>query len=181
MHAFAFVFDAARGCAQTREGEFGNGEGDLAFAGEHDVGASLAEWRRFGDVMGTSDDEQAGVELACAADDAVGLILTAPVEGGADCVVRRARELNAGLFVIARSHYIAEAPPLREAGADVVFSGEGEVALAITEFTLARLGAAPSRIEHERERVHQELARLGEGTRSGKRTGADKDDGAPRA
>jgi CPA2 family monovalent cation:H+ antiporter-2 len=129
----------------------------------------------YGDATRAETLEEAGLR------DAVGLILTAPVEGGADGVVRRARELNASLFVIARSHYIAEAPLLREAGADVVFSGEGEVALAITEFTLARLGAAPSRIEHERERVHQELARLGEGTRSGARRGPDKNGGTPRA
>lgn len=128
----------------------------------------------YGDATRPETLEEAGLR------DAVGLILTAPVEGGADAVVRRAREFNPGLFVVARSHYIAEAPLLREAGADVVFSGEGEVALAITEFTLARLGASPNRIEHERERVHQELARLGEGTRSGKRTRTESD-GTPRA
>jgi CPA2 family monovalent cation:H+ antiporter-2 len=96
--------------------------------------------------------------------EAVGLILTAPVEGGADAVVHRARELNATLFVVARSNYLTEAPSLRRAGADVVFSGEGEIALAITEFTLARLGATPAQIEDERARVHRELARRGEGT-----------------
>ena len=111
----------------------------------------------YGDATRRETLEEAGLA------DAVGLILTAPVEGGADAVVRRARELNPRLFVVARSHYLTEAPPLRRAGADVVFSGEGEVALAITEFTLARLGASPARIEHERERVHQELAEQGEG------------------
>jgi CPA2 family monovalent cation:H+ antiporter-2 len=128
----------------------------------------------YGDANRPETLEEAGL------DDAVGLILTAPVEGGADAVIRRARELNPGLFVVARSHYIAEAPLLREAGADVVFSGEGEVALAITEFTLARLGSPPSRIEYERERVHQELARLGEGTRKEKRA-PKADEGTPRA
>jgi CPA2 family monovalent cation:H+ antiporter-2 len=100
---------------------------------------------------------------AAGAREAIALILTAPVEGGADAVVRRARELNPRLFVIARSNYLTEAPALRRAGADVVFSGEGEVALAITEFTLSRLGAPPAQIEHERARVHHELALRGEG------------------
>jgi monovalent cation:H+ antiporter-2, CPA2 family len=38
-----------------------------------------------------------------------------------------------------------------------VFSGEGEVALALTEAILHRLGATPDQIDRERERVHQEL------------------------
>jgi CPA2 family monovalent cation:H+ antiporter-2 len=112
----------------------------------------------YGDATRLETLEEAGVG------DAVGLILTAPVEGGADAVVRRAREHNPALFVVARANYLAEAPALRKAGADVVFSGEGEVALAITEFTLARLGATPAQIERERERVHRELALRGEGT-----------------
>jgi CPA2 family monovalent cation:H+ antiporter-2 len=47
--------------------------------------------------------------------------------------------------------------PLRQAGADLVFSGEGEVALAFTEAILEHLGATPEQIERERERVHGEL------------------------
>jgi CPA2 family monovalent cation:H+ antiporter-2 len=89
--------------------------------------------------------------------DAVGVVLTTPIEGGADAVVRRARELNPSLFVLARSTYVSEVAALRTAGADVVFSGEGEVALAMTEFTLERLGATPEQLDRERERVHLEL------------------------
>ena len=44
------------------------------------------------------------------------------------------------------------------AGADVVFSGEGEVALAFTEAILENLGATPEQIQRERARVHAELA-----------------------
>ena len=39
------------------------------------------------------------------------------------------------------------------AGADVVFAAEGEIALAMTEFTLDRLGSTREHIERERERV----------------------------
>ena len=46
---------------------------------------------------------------------------------------------------------------LKKAGADAVFSGEGEVALALTEAILQRLGATPDQIDRERDRVHQEL------------------------
>ena len=51
-----------------------------------------------------------------------------------------------------------EARHLREAGADVVFSGEGEVALAFTTEILGDLGATPDQIDRERVRVRGELA-----------------------
>lgn len=89
--------------------------------------------------------------------DAVGVILSAPVEGGADAVIRRARELNSKLFVVARATYLAEVPALKDAGADIVFSSEGEIALAMTEFTLERLGSTREHIDRERARVHHEL------------------------
>ena len=43
--------------------------------------------------------------------------------------------------------------PLRSAGAEQVFAGEGEVALAMTEAVLRRLGATPDQIDRERVRV----------------------------
>ena len=49
-----------------------------------------------------------------------------------------------------------ELPALRRAGAEA-FSGEGEVALALTVALLERLGATPEQIDRERERVHAEL------------------------
>ena len=48
-------------------------------------------------------------------------------------------------------------PTLRQAGADVIFSGEGEVALSITEFILRQLGATAEQIDRERERMRNEL------------------------
>ena len=45
----------------------------------------------------------------------------------------------------------------RQAGADAVFSGEGEVALAMTEFVLRSLGASPDQIDRERQRIHDDL------------------------
>jgi CPA2 family monovalent cation:H+ antiporter-2 len=105
----------------------------------------------YGDASRSQTLEEAGAARA------IGVVLTAPVEGGADAVVRRARELNPRIFVVARSTYLSEVAALRTAGADVVFSGEGEVALAMTEFTLRRLGATPDQIDRERERVHGEL------------------------
>jgi CPA2 family monovalent cation:H+ antiporter-2 len=72
-------------------------------------------------------------------------------------VVRLARELNPDVRVLARSAYLRERAALRRAGADVVFSGEGEVALAMTELVLRVLGATPEQIDRERDRVRADL------------------------
>ncbi|MBA3948466.1 MAG: hypothetical protein H0X44_00795 [Acidobacteria bacterium] len=45
----------------------------------------------------------------------------------------------------------------RQAGADRVFSGEAEVALAMTEAMLGRLGATAEQIDRERARVRAEI------------------------
>jgi predicted Kef-type K+ transport protein len=46
---------------------------------------------------------------------------------------------------------------MRHAGADAVFSGEGEVALAMTEHVLGILGATSEQIDRERQRVRKEV------------------------
>jgi CPA2 family monovalent cation:H+ antiporter-2 len=58
---------------------------------------------------------------------------------------------------LARSAYLRERADLRKAGADVVFSGEGEVALAMVESVLRELGASPEQIDRQRERVRADL------------------------
>jgi len=59
--------------------------------------------------------------------------------------------------VLARASYLRETAALRAAGADEVFSGEGEVALAFTAAILARLGATAEQLDRERARIHAEL------------------------
>jgi CPA2 family monovalent cation:H+ antiporter-2 len=71
---------------------------------------------------------------------------------------RIARQQNPSVQILARATHLREVPSLRAAGADVVVSGEGEVALAFTAAILQRLGATPEQIDRERERVQQELA-----------------------
>jgi CPA2 family monovalent cation:H+ antiporter-2 len=71
--------------------------------------------------------------------------------------IRLARSLNPRIQILVRTAYLREVPSLRAAGADVVLSGEGEVALALAESMLQRLGATPEQIERERARVHSEL------------------------
>jgi CPA2 family monovalent cation:H+ antiporter-2 len=105
----------------------------------------------YGDVTQRETLEGAG------ASGAGSLILTSAGMGSSAEVIRMARELNPGLRVLARAAYLRDLPALRKAGADAVFTGEGEVALALTEAILHRLGATPEQIDHERERAHTEL------------------------
>ncbi|QJW94560.1 cation:proton antiporter [Frigoriglobus tundricola] len=85
------------------------------------------------------------------------LVLSASGLTGAEEVVRLARELNPRVRVLARSAYLRERSRLRGAGADEVYAGEGEVALAMTESILRALGAPPEQIDRERERVRADL------------------------
>jgi CPA2 family monovalent cation:H+ antiporter-2 len=84
------------------------------------------------------------------------LIVTV-ADSGAPDTIRAARELNPGVHVFARGASLRDVPTLRTAGAEHVFSGEGEVALAMTEAVLRRLGATPEQIDRERQRLHGEL------------------------
>jgi CPA2 family monovalent cation:H+ antiporter-2 len=86
------------------------------------------------------------------------LILTSAGMNSSSEVIRIARGLNPRIRVLARAAYLRDLPELRTAGADVVFSGEGEVALALTEAILQRLGATPDQIDRERDRAHRELS-----------------------
>jgi CPA2 family monovalent cation:H+ antiporter-2 len=73
-------------------------------------------------------------------------VLSASGIEGPQEVVRMARELNPDVRVLTRSAYLRERAELRKAVADVVFSGEGEVALALVEWVLRELGDNPEQI-----------------------------------
>src|SRR5262249_53858203 len=90
-------------------------------------------------------------------DKAGHLVLSAAGMRDSKEIIRRARELNRSVRILARSAYVRELPALRGAGAEAVFSAEGEVALAFTEAILRRLGATAEQIDRERARVHAEL------------------------
>jgi CPA2 family monovalent cation:H+ antiporter-2 len=72
-------------------------------------------------------------------------------------VIQLARDINPKVHTFVRSAYLRDVPPLKRAGAEQVFAGEGEVALAMTEAVLRRLGATPDQIDRERHRVRAEL------------------------
>jgi CPA2 family monovalent cation:H+ antiporter-2 len=105
----------------------------------------------YGDAAHRDTLKEAGVA------NSASLILTSSGLKGAEEVVRVARELNPDVRVLARSAYLRERPELFRAGADAVFAGEGEVALAMAESVLRELGASAEQIDRERERVRAEL------------------------
>ena len=107
----------------------------------------------YGDATQRETLEGAGVAGAGS------LILTSAGMGSSAEVIRMARELNPGIRVLARAAYLRDLPALRKAGADIVFTGEGEVALALTEAILHRLGATPEQIDRERYRAHTRAVR----------------------
>jgi CPA2 family monovalent cation:H+ antiporter-2 len=87
------------------------------------------------------------------------LILGSAGMGDSREVIRSARELNPKVRVLARAPYLRDVGALKAAGADTVYSGEGEVALAFVEDILDSLGATPEQIDKERARAHRELSR----------------------
>lgn len=105
----------------------------------------------YGDALQRETLKGAGVESA------VALILSSAGMQGSEEVIRLSRELNPAIRIIARAGYLRDIPALKRAGADEVFSGEGEVALNMTEMILGHLGATPEQIDRERERIRSEL------------------------
>jgi CPA2 family monovalent cation:H+ antiporter-2 len=96
--------------------------------------------------------------LAGAGLDTAGtLILTSAGMESSPDVIRNARELNPDVRVLARAAYLRDLGPLHHAGADNVYSGEGEVALAFIEDIMSHLGATAEQIDRERARAHEEL------------------------
>lgn len=105
----------------------------------------------YGDASHRETLTHAGVERA------VSLILSTAGMSGSQELIRSAKECNPKIRVFARSVHLREASALRHAGADAVFSGEGEVALSMTEFMLRQVGATPEQIDRERDRIRREF------------------------
>ena len=104
----------------------------------------------FGDATHPETLRQAGLA------DARVLILTSSGPGARDLIME-ARRLNPAISIIARTAYLREAHELTNVGANSVFSGEGEVALSMTEYILQNLSATPEQIDRESERIRREL------------------------
>ena len=106
----------------------------------------------YGDATRPETLEAAGIGRAGS------LILgSAGMASSAD-VIRTARTINPHVKVLARAAYLRDVASLKQAGANSVYSGEGEVALAFIEDILDSLGATAEQIDRERARAHKELS-----------------------
>ena len=105
----------------------------------------------YGDATHRDTLKAAGIETAGS------LILSSAGMHGSEEIIRLARQLNPEIRVLARATYVHEVAPLLKAGAEVAFSAESEIALAMTVTILRDLGATPEQIDRERERVQAEL------------------------
>jgi CPA2 family monovalent cation:H+ antiporter-2 len=106
------------------------------------------------------DASQAVVLEAARIRNSVALVVSGPGAEDAREIISLAREMNPRLRVLARSYYLRDSEIMKSAGADVVFSGEGEVALAMTEHVLRELGATPEQIDRERQHVREDVFRM---------------------
>ena len=128
----------------------------------HDALAALREAEIdfvYGDASRPEILEHAGVPTAAS------FVFTA--SGPSDAAVRAARALNPELVILARATYVREAPALRRAGASEVVSAEAELALAMAERLLVRLGASGEQLDRARERIRSEVVAIDVARRAG--------------
>lgn len=104
----------------------------------------------YGEASSREILQHAGIEKAA------GLIISASSAASTE-VVQAARDLNPKIRILSRSTYLKENEALLHAGADAVFSSEGEIALSMTSFLMGELGASDEQLDRERDRVREEL------------------------
>jgi CPA2 family monovalent cation:H+ antiporter-2 len=98
----------------------------------------------YGDATQASVLEAAGVQSA-------GSLIFAGSGTPPQEVIETARAMNPRLEILARSTYLSDVVAARQAGADFVVSAEAEVAFAMAEHLLRRLGATPDQIDRARD------------------------------
>ncbi|EYF00968.1 cation:proton antiporter [Chondromyces apiculatus] len=110
----------------------------------------------YGDASQLEILERAGVKEASS-------LVFAASGSPADAVILAARALNPDIQVLARTTYVREVQSLKSVGASMVTAAEAEVALAMTEHLLTKLGATGEQLDRERARVRNEIASLMDG------------------
>lgn len=104
----------------------------------------------YGDAAQREILHHAGIEKA------EGLIIAASGVPAKE-IVEAARDLNPKIRILSRTSYLNQAEALRQCGANAVFTSEGEIALAMTDYLLEEMGATDEMIDRERDRVREEL------------------------
>ena len=105
----------------------------------------------YGDATQPDILREAGVPTA------IGLVLTPPAPPETAELIGLARRMNPEIRVLVRCAFLSQVTAMRSAGADLIFSGEAEVAMAMTEYMLKQRGATPEQMDTERRRIRREL------------------------
>lgn len=111
---------------------------------------TVASLRDQGVAAVYGDATQAGVLEAAGIASAGSLFFTASGTPPQQ-VIETAKAINPRLAILARTNYLSEVLASRQSGADVVVSAEAEVAFAMAERLLRRLGATPDQIDRARD------------------------------
>jgi CPA2 family monovalent cation:H+ antiporter-2 len=85
------------------------------------------------------------------------LILTASELSGAVELIHAVRDTNPKVYIVARTVRLETRKSLLDAGANRVFSAEGEMALSITECLLQSLGATREQLEANRDLIRKKV------------------------
>ncbi len=95
----------------------------------------------YGDATRTNVLEKAGIATA------VSMILSPSGSTANREAVRIARELNLRIQLAARADFLRDTAGVREAGADEIFTGGGEAAVAIAGSIPQKLGSMPEQLD----------------------------------
>lgn len=105
----------------------------------------------YGDAARRETLEKAGLENARV------LVLSASTKSAVQEIVKEARALNPLIHVFARTDFVSELNELRDSGCKAVFSGEGEVGMALIAEVLRDIGSTPEEVERVKAELRLEL------------------------
>ena len=147
--------DVVEGAASMRD------EAGVDVAGGDDSGISDSRAGRAGHPLRPlhavhGDATQAEILRHAGLEDAEALIISTATAPARE-IIEVARSVNPKARILIHTTYLREAEALRAGGAEVVFSGEGAVALALSTFLLRELGATDEQVEAERRRIRHDF------------------------
>ncbi len=111
------------------------------------------------------DATQRDVLLHAGAEHAEALLITSS-SAPAEDIISIASSINPHMRIVAHTTFLRVAESLRRHGASAVFSGEREVAIAMSEYIMREFGATDEQIDRERRRIREEMAPLYDSTPS---------------
>ena len=102
------------------------------------------------------DATQREVLVHAGAEEAEGLIVSSSSAPAGE-IVEVARSINPNMRILVHTTYLSVAENLKHEGASAVFSGEREVAVAMTEYLMRDFGATDEQIERERRALRESM------------------------